>query len=275
MPVNEIAARMIAKAKRNEMIVVSGAGTGLSAKCAEAGGVDAIVIYNSGRFRMAGRGSLAGLMPYADANQVVLEMAREIVTVVKSVPVVGGVCGTDPFRDMEMMFGELQANGISGVQNFPTVGLIDGEFRRALEATGMSYSAEVEMVRRASTRGLFTIPYVFTPGEARAMVEAGADVIVAHLGLTAGGMVGADDRRTVESVAPTLRAICDSVDKAGPFRPVLCHGGPISGPDDLAAAIRLVPRLNGFVGASSIERLATEMAIVDRVRQFRNLALEG
>ena len=272
MPANRIAARMTAKAKRGEMIVVSGAGTGLSAKCAEAGGVDAIVIYNSGRFRMAGRGSLAGLMPYADANQVVLEMAREIVTVVESVPVVGGVCGTDPFRDMDTMLRELQAYGISGVQNFPTVGLIDGEFRRALEDTGMSYSAEVDMIRRASAQGLFTIPYVFNTGEARAMVEAGGDVIVAHLGLTTGGMVGADDRRTIESVAPTLQAICDSVDEAGSFRPVLCHGGPISSPDDLAAAIRLVPRLNGFVGASSIERLPTETAIVDRVKQFRTIA---
>ena len=272
MPANRIAARMTAKAKRGEMIVVSGAGTGLSAKCAEAGGVDAIVIYNSGRFRMAGRGSLAGLMPYADANQVVLEMAREIVTVVESVPVVGGVCGTDPFRDMDTMLRELQAHGLSGVQNFPTVGLIDGEFRRALEDTGMSYSAEVDMIRRASALGLFTIPYVFNIREARAMVEAGGDVIVAHLGLTTGGMVGADDRRTIESVAPTLQAICDSVDEAGPFRPVLCHGGPISRPDDLAAAIRLVPRLNGFVGASSIERLPTETAIVDRVKQFRMIA---
>ena len=275
MPANEIAARLTARAEGGELIIVSGAGTGLSAKCAEAGGVDAIVIYNSGRFRMAGRGSLAGLMPYADANQVVLEMAREIVTVVESVPVVGGVCGTDPFRNMDLLLGELQANGISGVQNFPTVGLIDGEFRRALEATGMSYSAEVDMVRRASARGLFTIPYVFNPEEARAMVEVGADVIVAHLGLTTGGMVGADDRRTVRSVAPTLQAICDSVDEAGPFRPVLCHGGPISGPDDLTAAISLVPRLNGFVGASSIERLATETAIVNRVRQFRRIVRNG
>lgn len=275
MPDNEIAAGMVAKARSGEMIIVSGAGTGLSAKCAEAGGVDAIVIYNSGRFRMAGRGSLAGLMPYADANQVVLEMAREIVTVVESVPVVGGVCGTDPFRDMDSMLGELQASGISGVQNFPTVGLIDGEFRRALEDTGMSYSAEVDMIRRASARGLFTIPYVFNTREARAMVEAGADVIVAHLGLTTGGMVGADDRRTVESVSPTLQAICDAVDEAGPFRPILCHGGPISGPDDLAATIRLVPRLNGFVGASSIERLPTETAIVRRVKQFRMIARSG
>ena len=212
---SDLAERLVAKALRNEVIVVAGAGVGLSAKCAEAGGVDAIVIYNSGRFRMA------------------------------------------------------------GIQNFPTVGLIDGEFRRALEQTGMSYSAEVEMIRLASERGLLTMPYVFDGAEAAAMVEAGADVIVAHLGLTRGGMVGASDRRSIESVAPVLEEICEATGAAGRFIPVLCHGGPIAEPADLEAILRLVPRVNGFVGASSIERLPTEAAIVDRVTRFRAIGRPG
>ena len=266
---NDLAGTLVAKARRNETIVVAGAGTGLSAKCAEAGGADAVVIYNSGRYRMAGRGSLAGLMPYGDANRIVLEMTREIVTVVDKMPVIAGVCGTDPFRDMGRFLDRLAGCGIAGVQNFPTVGLIDGGFRRALEATGMSYSAEVEMIRSARRRGLFTMPYVFTAGEARAMADAGADILVAHVGLTTGGMIGAADRRTVASLAPVLEEICEVADEAGRFVPVLCHGGPISEPSDLEEALRLVPRLNGFVGASSIERLPTESAIVDRVARFR------
>ena len=266
---SDLAGTLAAKALRSETIVVAGAGTGLSAKCAEAGGADAIVIYNSGRYRMAGRGSLAGLMPYGDANRIVLDMTREIVTVVDRMPVIAGVCGTDPFRDMGRFLDELAGCGIVGVQNFPTVGLIDGEFRRALEATGMSYSAEVEMIRSARRRGLFTMPYVFTADEAGAMADAGADVLVAHVGLTTGGMIGASDRRTVASLAPLLEEICAVADEAGRFVPVLCHGGPISEPSDLAEALRLVPRLNGFVGASSIERLPTEAAIVDRVTRFR------
>ena len=269
MPRNELAATLADKARRNEMIVVAGAGTGLSAKCAEAGGVDAIVIYNSGRYRMAGRGSLAGLMPYGDANRIVLEMTREIVTVVDSVPVIAGVCGTDPFRNMATLLGDLEARGVGGIQNFPTVGLIDGEFRRALEQTGMSYRAEVEMIRLAADRGLFTMPYVFTASEASAMAEVGADVLVAHLGLTTGGMIGASDARTVESVTPVLEEICEAADSSGRFIPVLCHGGPIAEPADLERTLRLVPRINGFVGASSIERLPTEVAIVDRVTRFR------
>ncbi len=266
---NDLAETLAAKARRSETIVVAGAGTGLSAKCAEAGGADAVVIYNSGKYRMAGRGSLAGLMPYGDANRIVLEMAREIVTVVERMPVVAGVCGTDPFRDMGRFLDELVGCGIAGVQNFPTVGLIDGGFRRALEATGMSYSAEVAMVGQASRMGMFTMPYVFDAVEASAMAEAGADVLVAHVGLTTGGMIGASDRRTVESLVPVLEEICRVADAAGRFIPVLCHGGPISEPADLEEALRLVPRLNGFVGASSIERLPTESAIVDRVARFR------
>ncbi|MDE0167946.1 MAG: phosphoenolpyruvate hydrolase family protein [bacterium] len=260
---------LVAKARRKETIVVAGAGTGLSAKCAEAGGADAVVIYNSGRYRMAGRGSLAGLMPYGDANRIVLEMTREIVTVVDTMPVIAGVCGTDPFRDMGRFLDELAGCGISGVQNFPTVGLIDGGFRRALEATGMSYSAEVDMIGLASRMGMFTMPYVFDAAEASAMADAGADVLVAHVGLTTGGMIGASDRRTVASLAPVIEEICGVADAAGRFIPVLCHGGPISEPSDLAEALQLVPRLNGFVGASSIERLPTESAIVDRVARFR------
>ena len=266
---NDLAGALVAKARRNETIVVAGAGTGLSAKCAEAGGADAVVIYNSGRYRMAGRGSLAGLMPYGDANRIVLEMTREIVTVVDTMPVIAGVCGTDPFRDMGRFLDELAGCGISGVQNFPTVGLIDGGFRRALEATGMSYSAEVAMVGLASRMGMFTMPYVFSAEEAAAMAEAGADVLVAHVGLTTGGMIGASDRRTVASLVPVLEAICAVAGEAGRFIPVLCHGGPISEPSDLEEALQLVPRLNGFVGASSIERLPTETAIVDRVARFR------
>ena len=271
----ELAEALAAKARRNETIIVAGAGAGLSAKCAEAGGVDAIVIYNSGRFRMAGRGSLAGLMPYGDANQIVLEMTREIVTVVDRVPVIAGVCGTDPFRNMTTLLGELEVRGVAGIQNFPTVGLIDGEFRRALEDTGMSYSAEVELIRLASRRGLFTMPYVFSAAEASSMAEAGADVLVAHLGLTKGGMSGASDARTVESVTPVLEEICAAADAAGRFIPVLCHGGPIAQPSDLEATLRLVPRINGFVGASSIERLATESAIVDQVTRFRAVRRPG
>ena len=266
---SDLAGTLAAKARAGEVIVVAGAGTGLSAKCAEAGGADAIVIYNSGRYRMAGRGSLAGLMPYGDANRIVLDMTREIVTVVDRMPVIAGVCGTDPFRDMGRFLDELAGCGIVGVQNFPTVGLIDGEFRRALEATGMSYSAEVEMIRLARRRGLFTMPYVFTADEACAMADAGADILVAHVGLTTGGMIGASDRRTVASLAPLLEEICGVADRAGRFVPVLCHGGPISEPSDLEEALRLVPRLSGFVGASSIERLPTEAAIVDRVARFR------
>ena len=266
---NDLAGILVAKARRKETIVGAGAGTGLSAKCAEAGGADAVVIYNSGRYRMAGRGSLAGLMPYGDANRIVLEMTREIVTVVDTMPVIAGVCGTDPFRDMGRFLDELAGCGISGVQNFPTVGLIDGGFRRALEATGMSYSAEVDMIGLASRMGMFTMPYVFDAAEASAMADAGADVLVAHVGLTTGGMIGASDRRTVASLAPVIEEICGVADAAGRFIPVLCHGGPISEPSDLAEALQLVPRLNGFVGASSIERLPTESAIVDRVARFR------
>lgn len=265
----ELTENLNAKARRNETIVVAGAGTGLSAKCAEAGGADAVVIYNSGRYRMAGRGSLAGLMPYGDANRIVLEMTREIVTAVDTMPVIAGVCGTDPFRHMGRFLDELAGCGVVGVQNFPTVGLIDGGFRRALEATGMPYSAEVEMIRLARRRGLFTMPYVFGADEAGAMAAAGADVLVAHVGLTTGGMIGAADRRTVASLVPVLEEICGIADAAGRFIPVLCHGGPISEPSDLEEALRLVPRLNGFVGASSIERLPTERAIVDRVARFR------
>lgn len=258
------------KLRRNEVIVISGAGNGLSAKCAELGGADAVVVYNSGRYRMAGRGSLAGLMPYGDANQIVLEMAREIMPVMRRIPVIAGVCGTDPFRDMGRFLDELAMLGVTGVQNFPTVGLIDGVFREHLEATGMSYSQEVDMIRTASGKGLFTMPYVFDPAQARAMVNAGADLIVAHLGLTAGGTIGAPERRTVSDVAGTLRDISEAV---GQRTAILCHGGPISDPQDLREVLSQVPTIVGFVGASSIERLASEQAIVQRIREFRGVTI--
>jgi predicted TIM-barrel enzyme len=268
---NDLAEKFAAKADRGDVIVVAGAGNGLSAKSAEAGGADALVIYNSGRYRMAGRGSLAGLMPYGDANAVVLEMTAEIVTAIAAVPVLAGVCGTDPFRDMGRLLDELERLGISGIQNFPTVGLIDGNFRRALEETGMSYSAEVDLIRLASERGIFTMPYVFNTAEASSMVDAGADVIVTHLGLTSGGMIGAKGERTIESVVAELADVCETVDLSGRPIPVLCHGGPIAEPADLERVLELVPRINGFVGASSIERLPTESAIADRVTRFRSV----
>ena len=265
----EVAGAWLEKASGGELIVVAGAGTGLSAKCSEAGGADAVVIYNSGRYRMAGRGSLAGLMPYGDANQIVLDMANEIVTVVADIPVVAGVCGTDPFRSIPRFLAELDEVGVSGIQNFPTVGLIDGNFRRALESTGMSYAAEVDLIGLARDRGLFTMPYVFDDSQASQMIGAGADVIVAHLGLTAGGMIGDTGPPSLEAGVSTLNQICDVTDGSGRTVPVLCHGGPIADPSDLGHVLKAVPRLAGFVGASSIERLATEEAIVERVRRFR------
>lgn len=259
--------RIAAKAASEETVVIVGTGNGLSAKCAELGGADAGVIYNSGRFRMAGRGSLAGLMPYGNANEVVLDMAREIVPVVAEMPVVAGVCATDPFRDMNRLLDELQTLGVVGVQNFPTVGLIDGVFRLHLEATGMSFQAEVEMIRTAGARGMFTMPYVFDASQAREMKDAGADVVVAHLGLTAGGLIGAPEQREVEDIAGILMAISKSIG-TDTDTILLCHGGPIVDPVDVRRVMELVPAVVGFVGASSIERLATEEAIVRRVREF-------
>jgi predicted TIM-barrel enzyme len=250
-------------------IVMAGAGTGLSARASEAGGADLIVIYNSGRFRMAGRGSLAGMMPFGDANQIVLEMANEIVPVVKRAPVVAGVCGTDPFRQMPRFLDELRALGIVGVINYPTVGLIDGRFRLGLEETGMGFNREVELIRIAAAMGFLTTPYVFNPDEARLMAEAGADVVVAHMGLTTSGDIGARTAVSLDDCVTAIGAIGAAAREVRDDVIVLCHGGPLADPDDYGYVLDRVPGLNGFVGASSIERLATERALPEVVTRFK------
>ncbi|MFO0878824.1 MAG: phosphoenolpyruvate hydrolase family protein [Gemmataceae bacterium] len=267
----ECLARLRAEVAAGRPIVGGGAGTGLSAKCAEAGGLDLIIIYNSGRFRMAGRGSLAGMMPYGDANQIVVDMAREVLPIVRSTPVLAGVCGTDPFRDMERFLVELKQLGFSGVQNFPTVGLIDGTFRQGLEETGMGYDREVEMIRLARKLDLLTSPYVFTEAEARAMAEAGADLLIPHMGLTTKGTIGARTAMTLEEAAQRVQRLCDAAREVNPGILVLCHGGPIAEPDDAAFVLRNTTGVVGFYGASSIERLPTEQAITGCARQFKSL----
>ncbi|MGM0825072.1 MAG: phosphoenolpyruvate hydrolase family protein [Pseudomonadota bacterium] len=256
---------------RGEPIVGGGAGTGLSAKCEEAGGIDLIVIYNSGRYRMAGRGSLAGIMPYGNANEIVKEMAREVLPVTQKTPVLAGVCGTDPFVFMEPFLAELKAMGFAGVQNFPTVGLIDGNFRANLEETGMSYDLEVEMIRQAREAGLLTTPYVFSADDARAMTEAGADIIVCHMGLTTGGSIGAE---TAMSLDDCVTAINDWAAAASAMRDdiiVLCHGGPIADPEDAEYILAHCPGCHGFYGASSMERLPTERALTKQTQAFKNI----
>jgi len=248
-----------------------GAGTGISAKFAEAGGADLIIIYNSGRYRMAGRGSLAGLLPYGDANQIVVEMAAEVLPVVKSTPVLAGVCGTDPFRRMEVFLPQLQQLGFAGVQNFPTVGLFDGTFRQSLEETGMGYGLEVEMVRLAHQLGLLTCPYVFNEDEARQMAEAGADVLVAHMGLTTKGTIGARTSLTLEAAAERVQAIRDAGASVNPDALVICHGGPIAEPEDARFILEHTEGVHGFFGASSIERLAVERAITEQTRAFKQI----
>ncbi len=250
-------------------IIGAGAGTGISAKCEEAGGVDMIIIYNSGRFRMAGRGSLAGLMPYGDANSIVMEMAGEVLTIVKDTPVFAGVCGTDPFRQMPIFLREVKEIGFSGVQNFPTVGLCDGIFRRNLEETGMSYGLEVEMIRTARDMDLFTTPYAFNPEEAKLMAEAGADVIVAHMGLTTKGSIGATTAVTLEQAPAKVQAIADAAKSANPDIICLCHGGPISMPEDATYVLQRTQGVHGFYGASSMERLPTEVAIKEQMEKFK------
>jgi predicted TIM-barrel enzyme len=254
-------------------VIGAGAGTGLSAKCAEAGGVDLIIIYNSGRYRMAGRGSLAGLLPYGDANQIVVEMASEVLPVVADTPVLAGVCGTDPFRVMPVFLDRLKAMGFSGVQNFPTVGLYDGVFRQNLEETGMGYDLEVEMVRLAHERDLVTAPYVFDEDQARAMAEAGADVLVPHVGLTTKGSIGAGTALTLDEAVERVQAMRDAAFAARPDVIVLCHGGPIAEPDDAAYVLSRTEGVVGFFGASSVERLPTERAITQQVAAFKNLEL--
>jgi predicted TIM-barrel enzyme len=256
-------------------IIGGGAGTGISAKCAEAGGIDLIIIYNSGRFRMAGRGSMSGMMPYGDANQIVMDMAREVLPVVKHTPVLAGVCGTDPFRIMKLFLREVQAAGFSGVQNFPTVGLIDGLFRKNLEETGMDYGLEVDMIREAHEIGLLTCPYVFIEDDARDMAMAGADVLIPHMGLTTKGSIGAKTALTLEESAKRVQAMNDAAKKVNPNILVLCHGGPISEPEDAQYILQRTQGVVGFFGASSIERLPTEIAITGCVRKFKEMNIQG
>ena len=253
-------------------IVGAGAGTGLSAKCAEEGGADLIVIYNSGRYRMAGRGSLAGLMPYGDANAIVVEMGGEVLTIVKHTPVLAGVCGTDPFRLMPVFIDELKRQGFSGVQNFPTVGLCDGIFRANLEETGMGYALEVDAIRVAHEAGLLTTPYVFDPDQARAMAEAGADVVVAHMGLTTKGKSGAHTAVTLDMDVDRIQAIRDAAIEVNPDILTICHGGPIAEPEDAQYILERTTGVVGFFGASSMERLPTEMAMTENARRFKRIA---
>lgn len=269
----EIVARLQGQISAGRPIVGCGAGTGISAKFAEAGGADLIIIYNSGRYRMAGRGSLAGLMPYGDANAIVVEMAAEVLTVVRNTPVLAGVCGTDPFRNMPLFLRQLKDMGFAGVQNFPTVGLIDGNFRANLEGTGMGYDKEVEMISQAHDLDLFTSPYVFNADEARAMTEAGADQLVAHLGLTTAGSIGATVASTLEDSVRKVMEIAEAGRSAREDVIVIAHGGPLDEPDAVGAALRMLPGINGFFGASSIERLPTERAISGQVEAFKNLPL--
>lgn len=250
-------------------IIGAGAGTGISAKFEEAGGVDLIIIYNSGRFRMAGRGSLAGTMPYGDANAIVMDMAGEVLTVVEDTPVLAGVCGTDPFRQMEIFLQEVEAIGFDGVQNFPTVGLIDGLYRQNLEETGMGYDLEVEMVRTAHKMGLLTTPYAFKPEEGEQMAEAGADIVVAHMGLTTKGTIGATTALNLEESASVVQAICDAARGVNEDVIVLCHGGPISEPEDAQYVLQNTQGVNGFYGASSMERLPVEVAITNHIEKFK------
>ena len=258
-------------AQRGELILGAGAGTGLSAKCAEDGGADFIVIYNSGRFRMAGRGSLAGLMPYGDANAIVVDMAREVLPIVRRTPVLAGVCGTDPFRSMDFFLRELRGMGFAGVQNFPTVGLIDGVFRANLEETGMGFSGEIEMIARAHELGLLTCPYVFDEDQAREMARTGADLLVAHAGLTTKGSIGAKTAMTLEEAAVFVQRLAEAGKSERADMLVLCHGGPIAEPDDAAWIINHTRGVDGFLGASSIERLPAEVAIAQQVRRFKSL----
>jgi predicted TIM-barrel enzyme len=265
--------RLRSQVAAGKPIIGGGAGTGISAKCAEAGGIDLIIIYNSGRFRMAGRGSLSGMMPYGDANQIVVEMAREVLPVVKSTPVLAGVCGTDPFRIMKLFLREIQALGFSGVQNFPTVGLIDGTMRQGLEETDMGYDKEVDMIRQARELGLLTCPYVFNEKEAEAMARAGADVLIPHMGLTTKGSIGAKTALSLDEAALRVQAMHDAAKKINADILVLCHGGPISEPQDAEYIIRRTKGIVGFFGASSIERLPTEVAITGCVERFKKIAI--
>jgi predicted TIM-barrel enzyme len=270
---SEILKRLQAQNSAGKPIVGCGAGTGISAKFAEAGGADLIIIYNSGRYRMAGRGSLAGLMPYGDANGIVVEMAAEVLPVVKNSPVLAGICGTDPFRLMPVFLKQLKEIGFSGVQNFPTVGLIDGNFRANLEGTGMGYDKEIEAIRLAHDLDLFTSPYVFDADQARAMAKAGADQLVAHVGLTTAGSIGAAVALTLDQAIDKVMTIAEAGRGVRKDILVICHGGPFDEPENVGSALAKMPGINGFFGASSIERLPTERAIRGQVEEFKNLKL--
>lgn len=263
--------RLRATIAAGEPVIGAGAGTGISAKAAEAGGVDLIIIYNSGRYRMAGRGSLSGLLAYGDANQIVVEMSREVLPIVREVPVLAGVNGTDPFRLMGRFLDELKVMGFSGVQNFPTVGLFDGVFRQNLEETGMGYDLEVEMIRLAAERDLLTAPYVFDEESAIAMAEAGADIIVPHVGLTTSGTIGAQTALSLEEAVERVQEMRDAAVSVNPDAIVLCHGGPISEPPEVAYVMDHTTGVVGFFGASSVERLPTERAIRHQVEQFKSV----
>ncbi|KAF2248881.1 hypothetical protein BU26DRAFT_427462 [Trematosphaeria pertusa] len=267
----EILQRLRASIANGNIIVGAGAGIGLSAKFVEQGGGDLIIVYNSGRFRMAGRGSLAGLMPYGNANDVVLEMASEVLPIVKKTPVLAGVCATDPFRSMDRFLKQLKDLGFAGVQNFPTVGLIDGQFRQNLEETGMGYDAEVEVIRMAREMDLLTTPYAFNVEEAKKMTGAGADIIVAHMGLTTSGSIGATSGKSLDDCVKLIQEIRDEAAKINPDIIVLCHGGPIAAPEDAEYVISRTKGIHGFYGASSMERLPVEEAITNITKKFKSL----
>jgi predicted TIM-barrel enzyme len=268
---SQILERFRRKIAEGKPIIGGGAGTGISAKFEEAGGIDLIVIYNSGRFRMAGHGSLAGLMPYGDANAIVVDMAREVLPVVKHTPVLAGVCGTDPMRRMERFLREIRDLGFAGVQNFPTVGLIDGTLRVNLEETGMGYDREVEMIRAAREMDLLTTPYVFTPEDAVKMALAGADILVAHMGLTTSGSIGARTAKTLEECVPLIDRMVDAAKRVRDDLIILCHGGPIAEPEDAQFILSHAMTVDGFYGASSMERLPTERAIREQTERFTEI----
>lgn len=265
----EILERFKKSIAEGNILLGVGAGTGITAKASELGGADIFVIYNSGRFRMAGRGSLAGLMPYGDANAIVVEMGAEVLPVVKDTPVLAGVCGTDPFRVMKIFLKELKEQGFNGVQNFPTVGLFDGTFRQNIEETGMGYQLEVDMIAEAHKLGMLTCPYVFTEDDAIKMAEAGADIIVAHMGLTTGGTIGAETAKTLEDCVPIIDGIAKAARSVNPDVMVICHGGPIAHPEDAQYIIENVEGIDGFFGATSIERFAAERGIKAQTEAFK------
>ena len=268
----EILADFQAEVDAGRILVGVGAGTGITAKCSEKADVDMLIIYNSGRFRMAGRGSLSGLLAYGDANQIVQEMGREVLPIVHKTPVLAGVNGTDPFRVMDLFLQDLKNQGFNGVQNFPTVGLIDGTFRANLEETGMGYGLEVDMIRMAHELDMLTCPYVFEPDQAKAMAEAGADILVAHMGLTTKGSIGAETALTLDDCVVKIREIIEAGRSVRPDIKVICHGGPIADPEDAAYIIENVPEVDGFFGASSIERLASERSMTAQAAAFKAIA---